>query len=150
MILIDLLNLNKIIPSEFFLILGIGFISSFVLSLLNLIRNKALKIMQKFLIGLGAAFIFWSIMLLPNPRILNLSIAFITLSSLVGLLNIYHTYTFYHNCKKCVIPFNWARCDGLLPIRDNLQKYNLKNVFKSFDIISEHFLAKRKEKIKQN
>lgn len=145
-ILIDLLNLDMIISSEIFLILGIIFISSFFLSLLNLIRNKALKILQKFLIGLGASFLFWGIMLLPNPKILNIWIAFMTLSFLIGLLNIYHTYTFYRNCAKCEIPFDWARCDGLLPIRNNLKKHNLKNVFQSFDIISEHFLAKRKER----
>lgn len=147
-VLIGFFNLHKLFPQEILFLFGISFLSTFILSILNLTRNKIIKIFQKFLVGLGSAMIFWWIMTLPNPEILNLIISFMTLIILVVLLNIYHTYGSYKMCKKCDTPFAWSSCEGFELIREKLYKYDLNNIFESFDEFSKKILLKREEKEK--
>jgi len=147
-ITIGFFNLHNLIPPEILLIFGIIFVSTFILSLLNLTKIKIIKIIQKFLIGLGSALLFWGIIKLPGQLSLNFFIAFTTLTILLVMLNVYHTYGFYRNCIKCETPLNWASCEGLAQIREKLDKYDLNNVFESFNELSENILLKRKEKEK--
>lgn len=150
MMLIGFFNLHNIIEGDIMLIFGIAFVSTFILSLLNLTKIKIIKIIQKFLIGLGSALLFWGIIKLPNHISLNIIIAFTTLTILVVLLNVYHTYGFYRTCIKCETPLNWASCDGFASIRGDLMKYDLNNVFESFGELSANILLKREKKEKKD
>jgi len=149
-LIIGFFNLQNIIPREILLIFGITFISTFILSILNLTKIKIVKIIQKFLIGLGSALLFWGIIKLSNNISLNFFIAFTTLTILLVLLNVYHTYGFYRTCIKCETPLDWASCEGLAQIREKLIKYDLNNVFESFSEVSEKILLKKEKKEKKS
>jgi hypothetical protein len=59
LITISIFDLNKIIPSDYFLIGGILFLSSFILSPIGLTDIKIIKVLQKGLIGMGAILFFF-------------------------------------------------------------------------------------------
>ena len=132
-----------IIPSQYFLYSGVIGLSTFIFSPLNLTRNKIIKILQKFFIGLGAAFLIYWILNLPGPRTSNLLIAIITTWVLIFVLNLYHVYGFISTCKKCETPFNWGHCSGFEKIRNNMKKYSLDNFLVSLDEFSNHLKEKK-------
>jgi hypothetical protein len=144
-LLLRFLDLNTFIPNQYFFFFGLIFLSTFIFSLLKLTRNKKIKIVQKFFIGLGAASLIYWIMELPNPRFTNLIIALITIWVIIMILNVYHVYGFLNNCHKCETPFNWGYCSGFEIIRNNMDKYNLSNFLISLKDFSNRLLQKRKE-----
>lgn len=144
------LPLNRFIPPQYFFIFGLLFLSTFILSVLKLTKNKKIKILQKFFIGLGAASLVYWIMELPNPRSTNLIIALITIWVIIMILNIHHVYGFLNTCHKCETPFNWGYCSGFETIRTNMEKYNLSNFLISLEDFSHSLLEKRKEKTIDN
>ncbi|TFG21494.1 MAG: hypothetical protein EU529_13425 [Promethearchaeota archaeon] len=123
------LNLVEIFNSFCFLITSLVLISTFVLSPLNLTRIKAIKIIQKFLIGLGAAFLFWYIFTLQNPFFLNFFYFILVFGFLIILLNVYHGYSFHKICKKCEYSMDWNNCPGFKKINECLEKHNLNFTF---------------------
>ncbi len=145
-LILGVFNLHRLISSRYLLIFGILFIASFVLSPLNLTKIKFVKIVQKFLIGLGSALIFWGVWSLPNSNLTNFTISFTILIKLFIIFNLYHTYSFYRTCINCKTPFDWSKCSGVSSIRQNLIKYSLTNIFEAFDEINKRILRKRENK----
>jgi len=111
-LIIYLLGLLIPFSSEFLLITGIILLSSFILSPLNLTKVRNIKIIQKFFIGLGFAFLFWGIWTLPNPFVNNLILFFIIFGIFYAIIMSYHAYNFYKTCKKCEYSLDWEKCPG--------------------------------------
>jgi len=109
-------NLLNLFVSVHFLSIGISLLSSFILSPLKLTKIKSIKIIQKLLIGIGAAFMFWGVWSLPNPFAFNFLLFFFTFGILIIILNGYHVYGLYRICKKCEYSFDWDACPGFKPI----------------------------------
>ena len=149
-ILIDLLNFSNIIPTDYFLIISIIFISTFFMSPLHLTRVKLVKIIQKFLIGLGASFLFWWIWSLPNPQLTNYFIFIYTFSIILGVLNFYHILGFLGTCYKCDTPFSWGKCSGFETIRSNLTEYKVNDFMYHFDDFSTQIEERKKRKKKSD
>ncbi len=145
-IVIDYLNLNKSFSNATLLIIGLLFLSSFVLSPLDLTKNKTIKIFQKIVIGLGASFLFWWIMNLPITRIEKFFWAMWIFGLLISLLNFYHIYSFFSKCKKCEDCFNWEKCDGFKTVRSNFEKYSLESLFIPFQEISTKMKERKNKK----
>jgi len=143
------LNLHNLVPSQILLILGLIFLATFVLSPLNLTKIKSIKIIQKILIGIGAALLFWGIMTSPNPRSTNKIVSLLVIMILISLLNVYHVYGLYHICYKCDTPFDWGKCLGFQTIRDNFKKENLSNFLIKLEDFSNSIKEKR-EKVDTN
>ena len=149
-ILIDLLNISNIIPTDYFFIISIILISTFFMSPLHLIRVKFVKIIQKFLIGLGSSFLFWAIWSLPNPLLTNYFIFMYTFSIILGVLNFYHVYGFVGTCYKCDTPFSWGKCTGFDTIRNNLTKFKVDDFMIHFDDLSKQIEERKKRKKKSD
>ena len=128
-IIIPLLNLVDIFNSFCFLITALVLISAFILSPLNLTKIKAIKIIQKFLIGLGSAFLFWYIWTLQNPFFLNFFYFILVFGLLLILLNVYHGYGFLKICKKCEYSMDWNNCPGFKKINECFEKHNINFAF---------------------
>jgi len=124
------LNLVNFFSSIFYFAMGMLLISFFILSPLNLTKIKIIKVIQKILIGIGSAFLFWWIWTLPNTFIVNLLYFFMVFGSLLALLNVYHIYGFYKRCKECEPPFDWENCSGFRDIYKCFKEHNLENIFK--------------------
>jgi hypothetical protein len=138
--LIEFFKISNLIPYENFLWIGIIFLSTFILSLLNLTKIKIIKIIQKIIIGLGASFIFWWIWYgnaTPQVKLFTFSYVF---SIIIGGLNIYHVYGFFRTCYKCETPFSWGKCPGFSYIR------NHEYLFSSMDDYSKKLIEKRKNR----
>ncbi len=142
-----ILNISNIISSNSIIIISLIFLTTFFLSPLNLIKGKRLKILQKFIIGIGAALLFYWIMELPNSRKTNLLIGFIILNFLLTSLNLYHVYGFLKTCYKCESPFDWGNCTGFCAIRERMEKYNLKNILINLERFSYRLKEKRDHKL---
>ncbi|MHA1671869.1 MAG: hypothetical protein ACTSV5_15045 [Promethearchaeota archaeon] len=145
-ILINLLNISNIIPTDYFLAISIILISTFFMSPLHLTRVKLVKIIQKFLIGLGSSFLFWAIWSLPNPILTNYFIFIYTFSILLGVLNFYHIFGFLSKCYRCDTPFSWGKCDGFDTIRSNLTKFKMGDFMLSFNDFSKQIEERKKRK----
>ena len=130
-VIIYLLNLGEIFDSTFFFTIGMIFLSSFLLSPLNLTKVKAIKIIQKIVIGIGSAFLFWWVWLTPNPFFINFIYFLMVFGLLLTLLNAYHVYGFYKICKKCDTPFDWETCLGFQEISNCFKENGLKNILNS-------------------
>lgn len=128
--IINLLHLQEMLSSQLFVALGIILLSFFIISLVNLTKIKWVKILQKFLIGIGAGFLFWGLWKLPNSSIINFTLLYITFSVILGVLNGYHAYGFYRMCKKCEYSLNWRACPGFKNIYDEIEKESLKSKIK--------------------
>ena len=126
--------------------LSLLFIGSFFLSPLNLTKYKKIKIVQKILIGFGAAMLFNWILERPSSNSTNLRTAFITFYILLMGLNLYHVYGILGSCYKCATPFNWGKCSGFCSIRDRMERNNLVNFLLKFENFSYRILEKRIEK----
>jgi len=147
--LIDILNISNIIPTDYFLIISIFLISTFFMSPLHLTRVKLVKIIQKFLIGLGSSFLFWWIWSLPNPPLTNYFIFIYTFSIILGVLNFYHVWGFLSKCYKCDTPFSWGKCNGFDTIRSNLTRFKVDDFMSHFDDFSKQ-IEERKERKKKS
>ncbi|MFX1258009.1 MAG: hypothetical protein ACFFAN_09125 [Promethearchaeota archaeon] len=126
---ISFLNLVEIIDIRYFFYISIVLMSTFILSPLNLTKFKSIKIIQKTLIGIGAAFMFWYIWTLPNSFTMNFLIFNIVFGLLLMIFNAYHGYGFFKTCKKCEYKFNWENCPGFEKVYKNFAKYNLSGMF---------------------
>jgi len=147
-ILINYLNISKIFPTDFFLVISIILISTFFMSPLHLTRVKSVKIVQKFLIGLGASFLFWWIWSLPNPLLTNYFIFMVTFSILLGILNFYHILGFLGTCYKCDTPFSWGNCNGFGTIKKNFVKFKVNDFLNQFNEFSMQIEERKKRKKK--
>lgn len=146
MFLIPLLRIQLLIPYDYFLIISIILLATFIMSPLKLTENKTIKIIQKALIGLGSSFLFWYIMTRPNPRIVNIFIFYISFGAIISILNIYHVLGFVMKCYKCETPFLWGSCGGFKSINNNFNKYGINNIFLSFEEFSESIKKRRSRK----
>ena len=124
-LILGFFKLNEIIPSNYLINLGILFMSTFFLSFTRVTNIKIVKIIQKIFIGFGSALIFWGIFSLNFTFFINYIIFLLVFSILLTVLNIYHAYGLYNECKKCEFQFKWGQCSGFEAIRNNLRKYNL-------------------------
>jgi len=143
LLLIRVFDLSGFFYSPFFFVLSIIFLGTFFLSLLQLTRNKKIKIIQKFLIGLGAALLFNWIMKRPNSYEVNSRTAFITFYILLVFLNVYHAYGILGSCYKCSTPFNWGMCPGFCTIRKRIAENKLDNFLLKFNDFSHKILVRR-------
>ena len=121
-LIINYLNLLDVFDSFFFLALAMIFISSIILSPLGLTKMKLIKIIQKFLIGIGSAFLFWYLWSLPNSFIINFIYFSFIFGMLLMLLNMYHGYGLYKTCKECEYSMDWNTCPGFKQINDCLKE----------------------------
>lgn len=145
MVLLPLFNITSLIPVDFFLPISIVLLATFILSPLKLTENKTVKIIQKALIGIGSSFLFWYIMTRPNPRIVNILTFYFSFGVILSVLNIYHVLGFILKCYKCETPFLWGSCGGLISIRKNFEKFELNNLFLSFEEFSNSIKERRKK-----
>jgi hypothetical protein len=146
MFLIPLLRIQLVISYDYFLLISIILLATFIMSPLKLTKNKTIKIIQKALIGLGSSFLFWFIMTRPNPRAVNIFIFYFSFGAILGILNIYHVLGFVMTCYKCETPFLWGACGGFNSITNNFNKYKLENFFTSFEEFSETIKERRNRK----
>jgi hypothetical protein len=126
-----------------FFILSLVLLGTFFLSPLKLTKYKKIKIIQKFLIGIGSAMLFNWIMERPYSNQINLSTAFIVFYILLIILNLYHVYGILGSCYKCRTPFNWGKCAGFCNIRVRMEKNSLNNFLLKFENFSNRLLEKR-------
>ncbi len=139
-IILGVFNLNESIPSNYLIIFGILFMSTFFLSFTGVTKIKFIKIIQKIFIGFGSALIYWGIFSLNFSFFTNFIIFTLVFSVILTFLNIYHAYGLYNTCKKCDSQFKWGQCSGFEAIRNNLKKYDLPNL-----IVDIEFLSKSKK-----
>ncbi len=119
---IELFNfLEMFTPHQYFMI-GFILISSFLLSIFGLTKNKKVKIIQKSMIGLGASFLFrwiWN----ENSSILqNFLFSFLLFGLLTSIFNLYHAFGIYKTCKKCRFSLDWETCPGIKKYKEALKK----------------------------
>jgi len=104
---------------------------SFLLSPLNLTKKKVIKIIQKILFNVGAAFLFWWVLTLPNPLTFNAFLLYFLFGLFYIVVNAYHVYGNYRTCKKCEYSLDWEVCPGFKDIRDYCKEKDLPNPFKT-------------------
>lgn len=121
----------RILDSQFLFVIGTVLMASFLLSPLNLTKTKMVKIVQKFLFNLGAAFLFWWIWTAPYLFINNLISFFLIFGPLFMIVNAYHGYSVYKKCKKCEYAINWDICPGFVNIKNYIKNNELPDIFKS-------------------
>ena len=141
--ILTLVEINKLIPSHFLFLMSIISISTFFLNPLHLTKNKTIKIVQKFLIGFGAALLIIWIMGLPQPRSSNIITVLIVFNILLVLLNLYHAYGILHTCYNCETPFDWGKCSGFCTIRTRMERYNLNNFLLNLEDFSNKIKERR-------
>lgn len=146
-VLIGMMNLINFIPSFYFLVVALILIGTFILSPLNLTKKKIVKIIQKFLIGIGSAFLFWWIYMLPNPKKDNYQIIIRVFTLLVSLLNFYHIYGIASTCYNCNCPYDWGKCPGFQCVRNNFKKHNLRDILEGLEELSNNI---KKRKLRRN
>ena len=141
--LISVLDLKRFITLQAYLNIGIVFLFLFFLSFTGLTKIKLVKVIQKFLIGIGSSFLFWGIWYQPLSFLERYNIFFTVFGFILSVLNMYHVYGFYTNCNNCDIPFGWYTCEGFKSIRLKFEKYNLGNIFKALENYSKKIIQKR-------
>ncbi|MBY8990320.1 MAG: hypothetical protein KGD58_06160 [Candidatus Lokiarchaeota archaeon] len=146
--LLGIFDNNNLFSSDFFLILSLVFLGTFFLSLLNLTKIKIIKIIQKFLIGLGAALLFNWLMERPSSRNANLRTTFVIFYGILIILNLYHAYGIMGSCYRCETPFNWGVCSGFCKIRERMKVNDLDNFLLNFESFSLKLLERRARKKK--
>jgi hypothetical protein len=125
LIFILLFNSFKIyllIKANVLLLFGVIFLSFFILSPLRLTKHKIVKILQKFFIGIGSAFLFWWIWTLTTDLFLNLFIFSIIFGAIIIFLNGYHAYSFLKVCRTCKYKTNWQNCPGFQGVYNRNKK----------------------------
>ncbi len=141
--LIRILNLYLLFSTQPFFFLSVVLLGTFFLSPLKLTENKKIKIIQKFLIGIGAAMLFNWIMERPYSFKVNIRTAFIVFYILLVILNLHHVYGILSSCYMCKTPFSWGRCAGFSNIRAKMEKNGLNNFLLKFENFSSKLLEKR-------
>ena len=137
-IILGVFKLNESIPSNYLIIFGILFMSTFFLSFTGATKIKFIKIIQKIFIGFGSALIFWGIFSLDFPVSTKSIIFLLVFSPILTFLNFYHAYGLYKTCKKCESQFKWGQCSGFEAIRNNLKKYDLPNLIMDIEFHSKN------------
>lgn len=145
--LIGMMNIINFIPAFYFLVVALILLGTFILSPLNLTKNKKVKIIQKFLIGIGSAFLFWWIYMLPNPKMDNYRIIMNVFTILVSLLNFYHIYGILNTCYNCNYSYDWGKCPGFQDVRNNFKKHNLRDILEGLEELSNNII---KRKLRRN
>ncbi|TXT63400.1 MAG: conserved membrane protein of unknown function [Promethearchaeota archaeon] len=133
-VLYFLLNLYEIDPTFLFW-MGVGFMTSFILSPLKLTRHKPIKIGQKILFNIGGAFLFWWAWSITSSFIFNLLLFIGLFSILFGLVNAYHSYGLYATCRECEYHLQWEVCPGFQDIFRYCEENNLPNLFKQVNLV---------------
>jgi len=123
------MHLESILDSKSLFISSIVLISTFFLSPLHLTKLKAIKVIQKFCIGIGAAFLFWWIWTLTDLIIINFLYFIAIFGILLIILNGYHASGIYSTCKKCQYSRDWKNCPGFEDYIKYLKENNLPNIF---------------------
>ena len=149
LLLIRILGKNEFFNSDLFFVLSMIFLGTFFLSPLNLTKNKTIKIIQKALIGLGAALLFNWIMERPYSKSIKIRMIFIIFYVLLTVLNVYHAYGILSPCYKCETPFNWGLCSGFCTIRERMKRNDLDNFLLKFENFSHRILERRSNKKKK-
>lgn len=134
------------VPSPILFLISLIGLGTFFFSFLGLTKNKKVKIIQKLLMGIGAALLFSWIMELPNSEGTNFRTAFVVLYILLTILNLYHAYGILSACYRCETPFNWGICPGFCTIRERMEKNNLNNFLLEFERLSEKIIERRANK----
>jgi hypothetical protein len=129
-VLIYFLNLFLTLESGVLFIIGLILMSTFLLSPLKLTKYQPVKFAQKILFNLGAAFIFWWVIYLPNPLLYNLLFGFFVYMTAITFLNVYHTFSIFRKCKKCEFEMDWESCPGFKDIMDYINENELPNIYK--------------------
>jgi len=128
-ILYYVLNYIEItLPTLFWL--GVIFMSSIILSPLNLTKYKPIKTIQKILFNIGGGFLFWWTWRLTSSTLLNFLIFFSLFSALLTLVNSYHAYGLYKTCRDCDYNLKWEKCPGFKELFIYCEENNLPNLFK--------------------
>ena len=112
-IVLPLISMTAILSPRDLLIFSLLFLSTFLFSVFGLTKRKGLKILSKITVGIGAAFLFWSIFTLPNDFLVNFLTFCLTFFVLLLFLNGYHTYGVLKICKNCKFEADWRRCPGM-------------------------------------
>jgi len=146
--LLGIFDRNNFFNSDFFFFLSLGFLGTFFLSFLKLTKLTVIKIIQKFIIGLGSALLFNWLMGLPYSRSTNLRIGFVVFYGILVILNFYHAYGILNSCYKCETPFNWGICSGFCNIRERIKSHDLENFLLKFENFSNKLLDRRIRKKK--
>ncbi len=118
-VLFHVFKIYLLFNSTTLLLFGIIFFSFFILSPLNLTKIKAVKIIQKFFIGIGSVFLFWWIWTFSSNIFVNLLNFILIFGILIVILNGYHAYNFLKTCKNCEYNANWKVCPGFHTIYNN-------------------------------
>ncbi|TXT59692.1 MAG: conserved membrane protein of unknown function [Promethearchaeota archaeon] len=129
-VLIYFLNLIFSFSQEVLLITGIVLMSTFLLSPLKLTKFRPIKFAQKILFNLGAAFIFWWVIYLPNSLFFNLLFGLFVYMAAISVLNLYHSYSIFRTCKKCEYEMDWESCPGFTDIMEYIEENDLPNIYK--------------------
>ena len=123
-------GLLRVFNSDLLFYTALILLSSFILSPLKLTDFKAIKIIQKALIGLGSSFLFWWVFTMPYIIYIRVMIFLLVFGFLITLLNIYHGLNLYMTCKKCEYELDWQNCPGLEEVFNCFKKYNLETDLK--------------------
>lgn len=110
---------------------GVGCMSSVILSPLNLTDNKGVKIIQKIAFNVGGAFLLWWTLRLTRSLFLNVLIFLTLFNILFILINSYHAYGLIKTCRECEYHSKWGECPGFAKIFRYCEENNLPNIFKA-------------------
>jgi hypothetical protein len=122
-IIFEIFKIYLILNGITLFLFGLICLLFFILSPLNLTKHKGIKIIQKFFLGLGSAFLFWWIWTLTPDISINFLIFILTFGVILVILNGYHAYSFLKTCKKCKYTADWYSCPGFKKV----YKKNKKN-----------------------
>ena len=120
-IILNLLEIQFLFDSITHLSIGLFSFSFFILSPLNLTKQKRIKIMQKFCIGIGSSFLFWWVWTLSSNMIVNLIIFIIVFGTIIVILNGYHAYSFLKICRACKYKSDWRICPGFRKVYSDIR-----------------------------
>ncbi|MFO8019931.1 MAG: hypothetical protein R6U96_15005 [Promethearchaeia archaeon] len=130
-LLIAFLDIKEYLPLLWFLGIAIAFSSTFFLSFSDITEIKSVKIAQKILMAIGAAFLFWWIWYSPVPFLVRFLYFFMIFGVLSLILNAYHIYGIHKNCQKCSYKADWEYCPGFGPLYQYLEENDLPNFLES-------------------
>ncbi|MCP4764113.1 MAG: EscU/YscU/HrcU family type III secretion system export apparatus switch protein [archaeon] len=100
-------------------IIGFTLFSAYLLSIFNFFDRKALKIVQKIVLGIGAAFIVAAILSNPGIFWVKLLISFTLIQFLVILIGLKRIFEIRKICKECMYESDWKKCPGLKILYQN-------------------------------